>query len=231
VEGIQRSGRVLRLLTELKQICNHPEHYLGGKESLSGRSGKLERAAEMLEEIVESDERVLIFTQYVEMGNLLVEFLEKRLKTTIPFFHGGLDLPRREEMVKRFQHDEDGLRIMILSLRAGGVGLNLTRASHVLHFDRWWNPAVEDQATDRAHRIGQTRRVQVHHLITLGTLEERIDRLLEAKRGLADAVVTGGESWLTSLSTDELRALVALGSDAAVESLETWDSQDEGRSP
>jgi SNF2 family DNA or RNA helicase len=221
--GIERSGRVLKLLTEVKQICNHPSHYLDDHESLSGRSGKLERAAEMLEEIVESGERTLIFTQYVEMGTRLCRYLERRLNVPVPFFHGGLSLEERDEMVRQFQEHENGPPILVLSLRAGGVGLNLTRASHVLHYDRWWNPAIEDQATDRAYRIGQTKRVQVHHLITIGTLEEKIDRMLEEKRGLADAVVAGGEQWLTQLSTDELRALVSLGSDAAVESMESWE--------
>jgi hypothetical protein len=229
-DGIERSGRVLKLLTDLKQICNHPSHYLGDAESLSGRSGKLERAAEMLEEIVEGGERTLIFTQYVEMGTRLCGYLEKRLGISVPFFHGSLTLEQRDTLVRQFQEDENGPPILVLSLRAGGVGLNLTRASHVLHFDRWWNPAIEDQATDRAHRIGQKRRVQVHHLITIGTLEEKIDRMLEEKRGLADAVVSGGEAWLTQLSTDELRALVSLGSNAAVESLESWDPDESRRS-
>lgn len=220
---IERSGKVLKLLTELKQICNHPVHFLGDAGALPGRSGKLERAAEMLEEIVDGGERALVFTQYVEMASLLSAHLEKRLAREVPMFHGALTLPQREALVKRFQEEPDGPPVMVMSLRAGGVGLNLTRASHVMHYDRWWNPAVEDQASDRAHRIGQQRRVQVHLLITLGTLEERIDRLLESKRGLADAVVTGGEAWLGSLSTDELRALVSLGSDAAVESIEAWE--------
>lgn len=221
--SIERSGRVLRLLTELKQVCNHPAQLTGDEGPLAGRSGKLERATEMIEEIVDSGERTLVFTQYAEMGRMLCAHFAKRLKRPVPFFHGGLSLPERESIVRTFQEASDGPPVLVLSLRAGGVGLNLTRASHVLHFDRWWNPAVEDQATDRAHRIGQTRRVQVHHLVSMGTLEEKIDRMLEEKRGLADAVVSGGEAWLTQLSTDELRALVALGSDAAVESIESLD--------
>jgi hypothetical protein len=224
--GIERSGRVLQLITALKQICNHPSHYLGDSDGLSGRSGKLERAAEMLEEILESGESALIFTQYVEMGNRICAYLHERLQMEVPFFHGGLSLPARDAMVQRFQRSEDRPSLLVLSLKAGGVGLNLTRATHVLHFDRWWNPAVEDQANDRAHRIGQTHRVQVHHLITLGTLEERIDRMLEDKRALTEAVISGGESWLTRLSTDELRALVSLGSDAAVESIEAWEPRE-----
>ncbi len=226
LKGIERSGQVLKLLTELKQICNHPAHFLGDSNPLTGRSGKLERAVEMLDEIVDSGERALVFTQYVEMGTRLCSHLAERLKIEVPFFHGGLNLAAREQMVQRFQQ-ENGPPILVLSLRAGGVGLNLTRASHVMHFDRWWNPAVENQATDRAHRIGQTRRVQVHHLITLGTLEEKIDQMLEDKLSLADAVVGGGESWITGLSTDELRALVSLGSDAAVESSEAWDKKED----
>lgn len=218
--GIERSGRVLRLLTELKQICNHPAHFLGDGSPLRGRSGKFERALEMLEEIVDSGERVLVFTQYVDMARLLQTQLERKLGREVPIFHGGLSLPEREALVDRFQKADDGPPILLMSLRAGGVGLNLTRASHVVHFDRWWNPAVEDQASDRAHRIGQPSTVHVHLLITMGTLEERIDRLLETKRGLADAVVSGAEAWLHAMTTDELRALVALGSDAAVESVE-----------
>ncbi len=223
--GIERQGRVLRLLTQLKQICNHPAQ-LTGEGELPGRSGKLERATEMLEEIVESGERTLVFTQYVQMAELLVRHLESRLGLRVPMFHGGLSLEQRDALVHDFQRESGGAPILVLSLKAGGVGLNLTRASHVMHFDRWWNPAVEDQATDRAHRIGQTRRVQVHHLVTMGTLEERIDRMLEEKRALAGAVIEGGESWLAKLSTDELRALVSLGSDAAVESIEAFGARD-----
>jgi SNF2 family DNA or RNA helicase len=225
-EGIERQGRVLKLLTRLKQVCNHPAQLEEAPGALAGRSGKLERAAEMLEEVVASGDRALVFTQYVRMGELLVRHLGERLGVEVPLFHGGLDLEARDRMVRRFQEAPDGPPVLVLSLRAGGVGLNLTRANHVLHYDRWWNPAVEDQATDRAHRIGQTRRVQVHHLVTMGTLEERIDRMLEEKRQLADAVIEGGEAWLSRLSTDELRALVSLGSDAAVESVASWDGPD-----
>lgn len=222
-EGMERRGRVLRLLSDLKQICNHPAQHLKEEAPLGGRSGKFERAAEMLEEIAESGERALVFTQYVEMGKRLCEYVGPRLGGRIGFFHGALSLEQRESLVSRFQHDDDGPVALVMSLRAGGVGLNLTRATHVIHYDRWWNPAVEDQATDRAYRIGQTRRVQVHNLISAGTLEERIDRMLEDKRALAEAAIGGGEAWLTELSTDELRALVALGGDAAVESLDGWE--------
>jgi hypothetical protein len=223
VAGIERQGRVLKLLTDLKQICNHPAHFLGDDSALGGRSGKLERAAEILEELVDAGDRALVFTQYVEMGNRLVTYLGQRLGREVPLFHGGLPLAERDAIVRAFQEDPSGPPVLVLSLRAGGTGLNLTKASHVLHFDRWWNPAVEDQATDRAHRIGQVRRLQVHQLVCLGTLEERIDRLLDQKRGLAEAAVGSGEQWLTQLSTDELRALVALGSDAAVENVEALE--------
>lgn len=190
-----------------------------GTERLAGRSGKLERCAEILEEIVESGEKALVFTQYVEMGTRLCRYLSTRLKSQVPLFHGALPLSERDRQVQSFQQENGGPSVMVLSLRAGGVGLNLTQASHVIHYDRWWNPAVENQATDRAYRIGQKRRVQVHYLLSMGTLEERIDRLLEEKRALAESVISGGEAWLSQLSTDQLRALISLGSDAAIDSL------------
>ncbi|WP_020668748.1 DEAD/DEAH box helicase [Amycolatopsis nigrescens] len=212
--GIQRRGRVLRLLTALKQICNHPAQYLGdfgdGGE-LAGRSGKLARTTEMLAEVVDEGERALLFTQYRVMGELLATHLAAELELAeVPFLHGGLSTSRRDGLVRAFQQDERASPLLIVSLKAGGVGLNLTRATHVLHYDRWWNPAVEDQATDRAHRIGQTRTVFVHKLVTGGTLEERIADLLESKRGLADAVIGSGEDWLTELADEDLRALVEL---------------------
>jgi len=222
--GMERRGRVLKLLTQVKQVCNHPAHLLGDGSALSGRSGKLERCREIVEELVDAGDRALVFTQYVEMGKLLAQHLGERLSREIPLFHGGLSLAQREVMVKSFTDQADGPPVLVLSLKAGGTGLNLQRANHVIHYDRWWNPAVEDQATDRAHRLGQTRTVQVHHLISLGTLEEKIDRMLDQKRGLAEAAVGDGEAWLTELSTDELRALVALGSDAAVESVEALEA-------
>jgi SNF2 family DNA or RNA helicase len=152
-----------------------------------------------------------VFTQFREMGERLADHLGSVLSLPeVPFLHGGVSLPRRDAMVARFQEDEDAPPILLVSLRAGGTGLNLTRASHVLHFDRWWNPAVEDQATDRVHRIGQTKAVTVHTLVTAGTVEDRIADLLERKRALADAVVGTGETWITELDDDELRDLVAL---------------------
>ena len=213
-EGFTRQGRVLKLLTALKQICNHPAQYLGEPGPLPGRSGKLARATEMLAEVVASDERALIFTQYREMGELLAKHLATTLHLPkVPFLHGGVDRKARDALVEAFQTDDTAPPLLIVSLKAGGTGLNLTRASHVLHYDRWWNPAVEDQATDRAHRIGQTATVNVHKLVTGGTLEERIATMLEEKRALADAVVGTGETWLAELGDDELRALVRLSTE------------------
>ncbi|GAA0522544.1 DEAD/DEAH box helicase [Saccharopolyspora spinosporotrichia] len=215
-EGIARRGRILKLLTALKQICNHPAHFLRQPGPLHGRSGKLERTAEMLSEVVAAGDRALVFTQYRVMGELLAGHLAAELELpAVPFLHGGVSAARRSRMVEEFQHSDDAAPVLVVSLKAGGTGLNLTRATHVVHYDRWWNPAVEDQATDRAHRIGQTRGVHVHKLVTHGTLEERIADLLDCKRGLADAVVGSGETWLTELSDDALRALVALGEEEA----------------
>ena len=212
--GIERRGKILALLTHLKQICNHPSQFLRQWEPFAGRSGKLDRLTEMLEEVVESGERAIVFTQFKEMGDRLQAHLSSSLGFTPPFLHGGTTREQRDEMVRAFQEDPTGPPVMLLSLKAGGVGLNLTAATHVFHFDRWWNPAVEDQATDRTYRIGQTKNVQVHKLVTIGTLEEKIDALLESKRDLADRVVGTGEGWLTELDDDALRRLVALDSDA-----------------
>ncbi|ROR89226.1 DEAD/DEAH box helicase [Nocardioides aurantiacus] len=203
-----RRGLVLALLTGLKQICNHPAHYLrqpGGR--LRGRSRKLELLDELLATILAEGGQVLLFTQYVEMARLLERHLAAAGTPTL-FLHGGTPVAARERMVRDFQDGQ--APVFLLSLKAGGTGLNLTRADHVVHVDRWWNPAVEDQATDRAHRIGQTRPVQVHRLVTEGTIEERIAELLQRKRSLADAVLGRGEAALTELSDAELRDLVAL---------------------
>ncbi|HVE25338.1 MAG TPA: C-terminal helicase domain-containing protein, partial [Sporichthya sp.] len=174
-----------------------------------GRSGKLTRAEELLEEILEEGDKVLCFTQFRAWGELLSPYLQRRFGTEALWLHGGVRRPSRDEMVLRFE-DPEGPRLFLISLKAGGTGLNLTAASHVIHLDRWWNPAVEDQATDRAYRIGQRRTVQVHKLVTLGTVEERIDEMITRKRELAQRVVGTGEAWLTELSTDELRDLIAL---------------------
>lgn len=208
-DGIQRRGLVLSLLTRLKQICNHPAHYLKQEGPLRQRSGKLERLTEMLEEALSVGDHALIFTQFVEMGTLLQRHLAERLQTDVLFLHGGTPAPQRDQMVQAFQRD-DGPPIFVLSLRAGGSGLNLTRANHVFHFDRWWNPAVENQATDRAFRIGQRRNVQVHKFVVAGTLEERINAILESKQSLAETIVGSGENWLTELNTDELREILML---------------------
>ena len=164
----------------------------------------------MLEEVLAAGDRALIFTQYAEMGHILNQYLPQTLNCPVYYLHGGTPASVRDQLVTRFQEESSAPPIFILSLKAGGFGLNLTRASHVFHYDRWWNPAVENQATDRAYRIGQQQNVQVHKLITLGTLEERIDEMIESKIGLAESVIGGGEEWLTELSTDDLRDLVAL---------------------
>jgi SNF2 family DNA or RNA helicase len=209
-DGMQRKGLVLSTLLRLKQVCNHPAHYLGDNSALPERSGKLARLEEMLEEALAEGDRALIFTQFAEFGARLRSHLQERLGREAIFLHGGVAQKARDRMVARFQEDPAGPPIFILSLKAGGVGLNLTRANHVFHYDRWWNPAVENQATDRAFRIGQRKNVQVHKLMCAGTLEERIDDLIESKKGLADSVIGGGESWLTELTTNQLRDLLTL---------------------
>ncbi|WP_225640923.1 DEAD/DEAH box helicase [Streptomyces werraensis] len=208
--GIARSGLVLKLLTGLKQICNHPAQFLKEDQApLTGRSGKLELLDELLATITAEGGSALVFTQYVTMARLLERHLRDR-GTPAALLHGGTPVAKREELVRRFQDGE--FPVFLLSLKAAGTGLNLTRADHVVHYDRWWNPAVEAQATDRAHRIGQTRPVQVHRLIAEGTVEDRIAALLEAKKELADTVLGSGEQALTELSNDELANLVELRS-------------------
>lgn len=206
--GIGRRGLVLKMLTSLKQICNHPAQFTREeKPVLSGRSGKLELLDELLDTIRTEDGAVLVFTQYVAMARLLERHLKER-EIPCMLLHGGTPVRQRERMVERFQNGE--ARVFLLSLRAAGTGLNLTRADHVIHFDRWWNPAVEEQATDRAHRIGQERPVQVHRLIAEGTIEDRIADIHESKRELAAAIVSSGESALTELSNEDLADLVEL---------------------
>ncbi len=207
-EGMGRRGLVLKLLTSLKQICNHPAQYLKEENpALGERSGKLELLDELLDTILAEDGAVLVFTQYVAMAQLLKRHLDQR-EVGNQLLHGGTPVPKREQMVDRFQEGE--VSVFLLSLKAAGTGLNLTRADHVIHFDRWWNPAVEEQATDRAHRIGQTKSVQVHRLIAEGTIEDRIASIHESKRELADAIVTSGEAALTELSNEDLADLVEL---------------------
>ncbi|MFE9403481.1 SNF2-related protein [Streptomyces sp. NPDC006530] len=207
-DGFERRGLVVKLLTALKQICNHPAQYLKeDSPTIAGRSGKLELLDELLDTILAEDGSVLVFTQYVRMARLIEQHLAERGVVT-RFLHGGTPVERREEMVRHFQ---DGhVPVFLLSLKAAGTGLNLTRAGHVIHYDRWWNPAVEAQATDRAYRIGQTQPVQVHRLIAEGTIEDRIAEMLVRKRELADSILGSGESALTELSDAELTDLVAL---------------------
>ncbi len=206
-EGIARRGLVLSLLTQLKQVCNHPAQFLHEPGPLERRSGKLAALDELLDVILAEGESVLIFSQYVEMCRLIEAHLAARQVKTL-FLHGGIGVRKREQLVAQFQAGE--AQVFLLSLKAGGVGLTLTRATHVVHYDRWWNPAVEDQATDRAYRIGQDRPVQVHRLVTENTLEDRISTVIAAKRDLADAVVGSGEAWLSELSDAELTELVEL---------------------
>ena len=223
-EGIKRRGLILTLLLRLKQLCNHPELIQDTKakevpinsEDFDDRSGKLLRLEEMLEEIVDEGDRALVFTQFSEWGKILKSYLEKKLKGEVLFLYGATPRVSRQEMVDRFQNEPDGPKIFILSLKAGGTGLNLTRANHVFHVDRWWNPAVENQATDRAFRIGQKRNVQVHKFVCTGTLEERISDIIESKKELAEQTVNAGEQWLTDLDTNSLRSLLLLDRDAVI---------------
>jgi hypothetical protein len=215
-EGMERRGRVLAAMSRLKQVCNHPAQLLGDGSPVAGRSGKVARLEEILEEVLARGEKALCFTQFAEFGGLLAPHLAARFDTEVLFLHGGTAKGARDAMVERFQ-SAGGPSVFLLSLKAGGTGLNLTAANHVIHLDRWWNPAVEDQATDRAFRIGQRSRVQVRKFVCVGTLEERIDRVIEEKRALARLVVGAGESWLTELSTDRLRELFALSPEAVGE--------------
>ncbi|HNJ97896.1 MAG TPA: helicase-related protein, partial [Ilumatobacteraceae bacterium] len=209
--GMRRRGLVLAALTRLKQICNHPAHALGDGSRLAGRSGKLHRFDELVTDLLDAGEQALVFTQFREMGLLLQQHLHERFGQSVPFLHGGVSKSQRDRMVQTFQAGTAPSPLLLVSLKAGGTGLNLTAASRVVHYDRWWNPAVEDQATDRAWRIGQSRSVFVHKLVCEGTIEERIDALINDKRKLAEAVVgTTGEAWLSELSTDDLRSLVML---------------------
>ncbi|PRY15340.1 DEAD/DEAH box helicase [Kineococcus rhizosphaerae] len=218
--GVSRRGLILAALTRLKQICNHPAHYLGDSSGVlhrgRHRSGKLELLDDVVTSARAEGEKVLCFTQFAEFGHLLGPHLSDLTGEPVPFLHGGVTRRGRDAMVEEFSAS-DGPGVMLLSLRAGGTGLNLTAANHVVHVDRWWNPAVEDQATDRAFRIGQHRQVQVRKLVSVGTLEERVDAVITRKRGLAESVVGSGEGWITELDTDALRELIRLGDDAVGE--------------
>ena len=213
-EGIKRKGLVLAAITSLKQVCDHPALYLKDNSELRGRSGKLSRLADLAEEMLAAGDRALIFTQYAEMGALLKKFLQETFGRETLFLHGGVERSKRDEMVRRFQDSKDAPPFFVLSLKAGGTGLNLTGANHVVMFDRWWNPAVEQQAVDRAYRIGQKNNVQVHYFCCKGTLEEKIEAIIDSKRAIADAVVGTGESWLLDLADEELRDIFALSRDA-----------------
>ncbi len=215
-EGIGRKGLVLATLMKLKQVCNHPAQFLKDQSGIEGRSGKLARIGEMIEETLAVGDRSLIFTQFREMGDILQRHLQETFGVEVMFLHGGTSKKQRDVMVERFAAP-DGPRIFLLSLKAGGTGLNLVSANHVFHFDRWWNPAVENQATDRAFRIGQKKNVQVHKFISAGTLEEKIDEMIERKREVAGSIVGAGESWLSELSNAELRNLLTLRKDAVGE--------------
>jgi SNF2 family DNA or RNA helicase len=213
--GIKRKGAILAALTKLKQVCNHPAQFLGDRSPLPGRSGKLARLTEMVEELLSEGDRALIFSQFADMGERLRAHLAATFGQEVLLLHGGVPALKRNEMVERFQNGGEGdPRLFVLSLKAGGTGLNLTAANHVFHFDRWWNPAVENQATDRAFRIGQQRNVQVHKFVCVGTLEEKIDEMIERKKAIADSVIGAGESWLTELSAAEIKELFALRQEA-----------------
>jgi SNF2 family DNA or RNA helicase len=206
-----RRGAVLAMLSQLKQVCNHPEMVIATGQPLDGRSGKLDRLLELLE-LVPTGDKALVFTQYPGFDRL-VPHLEQQLGKSIGFFHGRLNARQREDLLASFA-TEEGPTVLVISIRAGGRGLNLPAANHVIHFDRWWNPAVEQQATDRAHRFGQRKHVFVHSLISTGTLEERIDQLLDSKRELAESVIAGrAEDWLGDLDLGAIRAAVELSID------------------
>lgn len=205
-EGIERKGLVFKLMTALKQICNHPAHFLKKKTADPDISGKTALLLDILQTIYENDEKALLFTQYTEMGKLLIKILENKFKFEVLFLHGGVPRKKRDELVDRFQFERQ-LNILLLSLKAGGTGLNLTAASNVIHFDLWWNPAVETQATDRAYRIGQVKNVMVHRLIVKNTFEEKINQMIQDKKELAKLTVTSGEKWIGEFSNKELRDL------------------------
>jgi SNF2 family DNA or RNA helicase len=216
-EGISRQGLILSTLTRLKQICNHPAHFLhDGSRFSNDRSPKLERLCEMLSEVIAEGESALVFSQFAEAGAALEKHLRTTLECPVFYLHGAVPQGQRERLIAEFQDPRTGPSVFVLSLRAGGLGITLTRANHVFHFDRWWNPAVEDQATDRAFRIGQNRNVMVHKFIAVGTLEERIDRLIEEKKEVASMIVSNDESWLSKLDNETFKALISLNRESAI---------------
>ena len=217
-DGIERQGLMLSTLMKLKQICNHPMQFLQDDSPFTAeRSHKLERLTDMLAEAIADGDSVLIFTQFTEIGDKLVQYLSKEKHYPSHYLHGGVTRKKREQMIEDFQDPDSPPSIFVLSLKAGGVGITLTRANHVFHFDRWWNPAVENQATDRAFRIGQQKNVFVHKFVTLGTLEERIDQMIEDKQKMADSSVGNDESWLTKLDNQAFKELIALNKNSIME--------------
>jgi SNF2 family DNA or RNA helicase len=217
-DGIQRKGLILSTLLKLKQVCNHPMQFLqDGSDFTAQRSHKLTRLTEMVEEAMAEGDSLLIFTQFTELGAALEKYLRHSCHLNTYYLHGGTPRPRREAMISQFQDPNTEPSAFVLSLKAGGVGITLTRANHVFHFDRWWNPAVEDQATDRAFRIGQKKNVFVHKFVAIGTLEERIDQMIEDKKKLAGSIVGADESWLTELDNQAFRQLIALNRSAMME--------------
>lgn len=209
ISGVNRRGNIFKLITALKQICNHPHQFLKAGEMSKELSGKMEKCVSLVQNIIDNDEKTLIFTQYKEMGDILCQILNDECNVTPLFFHGSLNINQREKLIEDFQNDPS-IKVMILSLKAGGTGLNLTSATNVIHYDLWWNPAVEDQATDRTYRIGQNKNVMVHRLITLGTFEEKIDEMLKSKKDLADMAVYEGEKIITELSDEEIYEIFTL---------------------
>ena len=206
---MNRRGAIFKLITNLKQVCNHPYHYLKHGDMSANASGKTQKLMDILRNILDNDEKVLVFTQYKEMGSILENIIAEEFNHTPLFFHGSLNVKQREEMIKKFKEELEE-KIMILSLKAGGLGLNLTSASNVIHYDLWWNPAVEDQATDRTYRIGQDKNVMIHRFITLSTFEEKIDKIIKDKRELANAAVFEGEKTITELTDDEIYEIFSL---------------------
>jgi SNF2 family DNA or RNA helicase len=217
-EGIQRKGLILSTLLKLKQVCNHPAQFLqDGSDFSPERSHKLSRLAEMVEEAIAEGESMLIFSQFKEIGDALEKYLKQTCHYNTYYIHGGTSRIKREQMIAEFQNPETEPSVFILSLKAGGVGITLTKANHVFHFDRWWNPAVEDQATDRAFRIGQKKNVFVHKFVAIGTLEERIDQMISDKKKLSSAIVGADESWLTELDNEAFKQLIYLNKTAILE--------------
>ena len=217
-EGIQRKGLILATLTKLKQVCNHPRQFLqDNSDFTAARSHKLARLTEMVEEAMAERDSLLVFTQFTELGAALEKYLRQTCQCNTYYLHGGTSRKKREAMISAFQDPETTPSVFVLSLKAGGVGITLTKANHVFHFDRWWNPSVEDQATDRAFRIGQKKNVFVHKFVAVGTLEERIDEMIEDKKKLAGSIVGADESWLTKLDNNAFRSLIALNRQAIME--------------